>query len=59
MREVVPRRANGYPVSRDLTARLVPVAGLRHLGRETRKHSPAQIKKVAGISKSLGSYCRL
>ena len=43
-----PRRgANGYPLSRDLTPRLVPVADCRPLGRETRKHPPQQVRKLA------------
>jgi DNA modification methylase len=40
-------RPNGYAVSRDLNARLVPLADLRHFGRETRKHPAEQIKKIA------------
>lgn len=47
MREVIPLRANGFAVSRDLSPRLVPAAGLVHLGREVRKHPPAQLRKVA------------
>jgi DNA modification methylase len=38
---------NGYALSRDLKPRLVPVAGLKPLGRATRKHPPAQIRKLA------------
>jgi ParB-like chromosome segregation protein Spo0J len=48
MREEAPQRANGYAVSRDLNPRLVAVAGLSHFGRETRKHPPGQIGKLAG-----------
>jgi DNA modification methylase len=40
-------RQNGFAVSRDLNARLVPAADLRHFGRETRKHPAEQIKKIA------------
>jgi DNA modification methylase len=40
-------RANGYAVSRDLNPRLVPVASCRPLGRETRKHPPGQLRKLA------------
>ena len=38
---------NGYPLGRDLTPRLLPVAQLKALGRVTRKHPPAQIRKLA------------
>ena len=37
---------NGYPLARDLTPRLLPVAQLKALGRATRKHPPAQIRKL-------------
>lgn len=47
MHEENPRRGNGYAVARDLIPRLVSVAGLSRLGRETRKHPSAQITKVA------------
>ena len=40
-------RGNGYVFSRDLTPRLVPVAGCKPLGRETRKHPPQQVRKLA------------
>src|SRR5438067_4056230 len=40
-------RGNGYAVSRDLSPKLVPVAGLMPLGRETRKHPPQQVRKLA------------
>ena len=40
-------RANGYPVSRDLSPRLVPVAGCKPLGRDTRRHPPGQVRKLA------------
>ncbi len=41
------RGANGYALSRDLTPRLVPVADCKPLGRETRKHPPQQVRKLA------------
>jgi hypothetical protein len=41
------KRHNGHAVYRDLSARLGPIAGLRHFGRETRKHPAEQIKKIA------------
>jgi ParB-like chromosome segregation protein Spo0J len=40
-------RGNGYIVSRDLSPMLVPLAGLMRLGRETRKHPPQQVRKLA------------
>ncbi len=46
MHEEIPRRGNGFAVSRDLIPKLVPVMGLSRLGRDTRKHPPAQIKKL-------------
>ena len=38
---------NGYVLSRDLTPQLVPVAGCKPLGRESRKHPPQQVRKLA------------
>jgi hypothetical protein len=43
----VRSRGNGYALSRDLTPRLVPIAGCKPLGRETRKHPPHQVRKLA------------
>jgi ParB-like chromosome segregation protein Spo0J len=45
----IPQRAgsNGYAVARNLNPKLVPVSTLKPLGRETRKHPPAQIRKLA------------
>ena len=40
-------RRNGYALSRDLTPRLVPLAGCKPLGRETRRHPPHQVAKLA------------
>ena len=40
-------RGNGYPISRDLTPQLVPIADCKPLGRETRKHPPQQVRKLA------------
>jgi hypothetical protein len=39
-------RGNNLAVSRDLNPTFVPVETLKPLGRETRKHPPAQIRKV-------------
>jgi hypothetical protein len=38
---------NGYAVARNLDSKLVPVSTLKPLGRETRKHAPAQVRKLA------------
>ena len=38
---------NGYALARDLSPKLVPLAGLLPLGRETRKHPPQQVRKLA------------
>jgi DNA modification methylase len=45
----VPERpaSNGYAVARDLHPKLLPVSALKPLGRETRKHPPAQVRKLA------------
>ena len=40
-------RGNGYVYSRDLTPRLVAIAGCKPLGRESRKHPPQQVGKLA------------
>ena len=37
---------NGYPLSRDLSTRLVDLDSLRPLGRPTRKHPAHQIRKL-------------
>ena len=47
-------RGNNYALSRDLTPQLIPVAGCRPLGRETRKHSPQQVRKLAASLKQFG-----
>ena len=38
---------NAYAVSRDLKPALIAIAALKPLGRETRKHPPAHIRKLA------------
>ena len=40
-------RGNGFTLSRDLSAHRVAVASCRPLGRETRKHPAAQLRKLA------------
>lgn len=39
--------SNGYAVARNLNPKLAPVSTLKALGRETRKHPPAQVRKLA------------
>src|ERR1700722_15291278 len=39
--------SNGYAVARNLHPTLVAASTLRSLGRETRKHSHAQLRKLA------------
>ena len=40
------RGSNGYAVARHLSPSLVRVESLKPLGRETRKHPPAQVRKL-------------
>src|SRR5215468_558739 len=40
-------RGNGYALARDLTPRLIPITSCKPLGRETRKHPPQQVRKLA------------
>jgi hypothetical protein len=48
-------RGNGYPLSRNLRPELVPLASCKPLGRETRKHSAQQVRKLAATSRDLAS----
>jgi hypothetical protein len=41
------RRGNGYALSRNLNPQLVSIASCMPLGRDTRKHPPGQIRKLA------------
>jgi DNA modification methylase len=47
-------RRNGYVVSRNLSAHLVPVETLKPLGRGSRKHPPSQIRKLAESLEQFG-----
>src|SRR5262249_15941116 len=38
---------NGYAVARDLSPKLVSIESCKPLGRETRKHPPGQLRKLA------------
>jgi DNA modification methylase len=46
-------RTNGYPLRHDLSPTLLPIDKLKPLGRETRRHSKQQIRKLAA---SLNEY---
>jgi hypothetical protein len=48
------RGANGFAVSRDLNPEQVNVAALKALGRQTRKHPPAQIQKLQSSLEQFG-----
>jgi hypothetical protein len=45
---------NGFAISRDLNPTLVALEALKPLGRETRKHPPAQIQKLQASIKEFG-----
>ena len=47
MTRPIERRGNGYALSRNLVPQLVAVAACKPLGRETRKHPPHQVRKLA------------
>jgi len=46
MAQLPMQRGNGYAISRDLTPKFVALETLKPLGRETRKHPPAQVRKL-------------
>jgi hypothetical protein len=46
MDRLIRPRGNGYALARDFP-KPVPLAGLMPLGRETRKHPPQQVRKLA------------
>jgi DNA modification methylase len=54
MAETIPTGDNGFATSRDLTPTLVAVESLRRLGRETRTHPPAQLRKLARSLREFG-----
>jgi hypothetical protein len=47
MKQPSRRHGNGYALSRDLNPKLVPIASCKPLGRETKKHPPGQLRKLA------------
>jgi len=47
MSQPIRQRGNGYPISRNLNPQLVSTADCKPLGRETRKHPPQQVRKLA------------
>src|SRR5262249_34080986 len=54
MDRLTRQRGNGNATSRDLNPRLVPVAGCKPLARETRKHPPQQVRKLAASLNRFG-----
>jgi DNA modification methylase len=54
MDRMIQRRGNGYALSRDLSPRLIPIADCKPLGRETRKHPPQQVRKLAASLERFG-----
>lgn len=46
-------QSNRSPLRHDLTVRMVRLDTLKSLGRETRRHSPRQVEKIA---KSLATF---
>jgi DNA modification methylase len=47
-------RGNGFAVSRNLNPTLVRIDALKPLGRETRKHPPAQLRKLQASIEQFG-----
>jgi hypothetical protein len=47
MARSIKRYGHGYPLSRDLTPKLIPVGACKPLGRETRRHAPHQVRKLS------------
>ena len=45
---------NGFALSRDLNPRLVRAAALKPIGRQTRKHPPAQVRKLQSSIEQFG-----
>jgi DNA modification methylase len=54
MNEARAPNGNGYALSRDLNPKLADVALLKPLGRQTRKHPPAQIRKLQSSIEQFG-----
>jgi ParB-like chromosome segregation protein Spo0J len=48
------RGGNGFAVSRDLNPKLTDVSSLKPLGRETRKHPAAQVRKLQSSLEQFG-----
>ena len=47
-------RTNGYPLRHDLSPTLLPVSKLKLLGRQTRRHSKSQIRRLAASLNEFG-----
>ena len=54
MARSIKRCNNGFALARNLTPRLVPVEKCKPLGRETRRHSPQQVRKLAASLERFG-----
>lgn len=54
MTGLISHPSNGCPLWRDLTAELIPIAGCKPLGRETRRHPPQQLRKLAASIERFG-----
>ena len=54
MKAEAPLLGNGFAVSRDLSPKLVNLDSLKPLGRQTRKHPPAQIRKLQSSIEQFG-----
>src|SRR5579859_4135356 len=46
--------SNGYPLARDLNPKLVRLDALKPIGRQTRKHPAAQIRKLGESLEQFG-----
>jgi DNA modification methylase len=53
-KEDMNRLRNGYAVSRDLNPQLVSVGSCKPLGRDTHKHPPQQVRKLAASIEQFG-----
>ena len=54
MDQPIRRRGSNYVLSRDLTPKLIPLGKCTPLGRETRKHPPRQVRKLAASLERFG-----
>ena len=54
MKQRLLLRGNGYAISRNLCPEIISVNDLTALGRETRKHSPHQVRKLQASLEQFG-----